>query len=256
MIEIKGYVEHIRRDGVLLADAAERAGLGATVPTCPDWQVRDLVRHQGDVHRWAAANLVRGSSEPMSDDESAASLLTWPDEDTALLPWFREGHANLVKTIESTPDDAVAFTFLPAPSARAFWARRQAHETAIHRADAESATGAITAYDATFAADGIEEMVRGFAARPGRLVSDPARTVLMEATDAGRQWWLTVGPEALTVSDEGAHAECAVAGRASDLYLLVWNRRTADGLDLSGNTELLGLWRDTQRVRWGGSSKK
>jgi uncharacterized protein (TIGR03083 family) len=257
MMEIEGYVEHIRRDGVLLADAAERAGLGAPVPTCPDWLVRDLVRHQGDVHRWAAANLVRGSSEPMSDDEAAACLLTWPDGDTALLPWFREGHTNLVNTIDSTPDDAVAFTFLPAPSARAFWARRQAHETAIHRADAESATGEITAYDATLAADGIDEMVGGFAARPGRrFVSDPARTLLMEATDVGRRWWLTVGPEALTVGDNGSNAECAVAGRASDLYLLVWNRRTADGLDVSGDTELLGLWRESQRIRWGGPSKK
>ena len=37
------------------------------------------------------------------------------------------------------------FAFLPAPSPLAFWARRQAHETGIHRADVESAGFACTA---------------------------------------------------------------------------------------------------------------
>jgi uncharacterized protein (TIGR03083 family) len=255
-MEIPDYVEHIRRDGVLLADAAERAGLGASVPTCPEWQVRDLVRHQGDVHRWAAANLVRGSSEPMSDDESNTCLLTWPDDDATLLPWFREGHANLVKTIESTPDDAVAFTFLPAPSPRAFWARRQAHETAIHRADAEISTGEITAYAALFAADGIDECVRGFASRGRRLSADPARTLLFAPSDAGGGWALLIGPDGSRVIDEGSHADCTVSGLASDLYLLAWNRRTADGLDVTGDTAVLDLWRESHQVRWGGPSKK
>ena len=41
---------------------ADRAGLRAPVPTCPDWTVRDLVAHQGMVHRWAAA-LLRGEAD-------------------------------------------------------------------------------------------------------------------------------------------------------------------------------------------------
>ncbi len=45
---------------------ADRAGLEAPVPTCPDWTVLDLVAHQGMVHRWAGA-LVRG--EQPSDEE-------------------------------------------------------------------------------------------------------------------------------------------------------------------------------------------
>src|SRR3954467_6511218 len=196
-MEVAEHIEHIRREGTVLGDAAERAGLDAAVPPCPDWQVRDLVRHQGDVHRWAAANLVRGSAEPMSDEESAACLLTWPDDDASLLDWFREGHARLLETLESTPDDAVAFAFLAAPTARAFWARRQAHETSIHRADAESASGAISPYEPAFAADGIDEMVRGFASRPGRLTSDPPRSLRIRTTDIARGWHLIFTPEGL-----------------------------------------------------------
>ena len=256
MMEISAYIEHIRRDGGMLADAAERAGLDAQVPTCPDWRVRDLVRHQGDVHRWAAANLVRDTDEPMSNDEADACLATWPDEDVGLLDWFRDGHANWVKTLESTPDDAIAFAFLPAPSARAFWARRQAHETAMHRADAESALGDITPYDSEFAVDGIDEIVRGFATRPGRVTSDPSRTLFIGATDANRRWWLTIGPDRLTVSDEGESADCSVSGPASDLYLLAWNRRAPDALDVRGDRAVLDHWRESHQVRWGGRTKK
>src|SRR3954451_3202025 len=225
------HIDHIRADGALLADAAERAGMDAAVAWCPEWQVRDLVRHQGDVHHWAAFNLGRGTDTPMSDEENDACLLTWPDDDESLLGWFREGHARLVETLQWTPDDAIAFTFLPAPTPRAFWARRQAHETAIHRADAESATGDITPYDAAFAADGVDEIVRGFATRTGRVRSDTPRTLRIRATDADQDWWLHIGPEGLTVGDAQADADCMVSGPASDLYLLAWNRRGADGLD-------------------------
>ncbi len=36
-----------------MADAAGSTGPDAPVPSCPDWAVRDLVRHTGGVHRWA-----------------------------------------------------------------------------------------------------------------------------------------------------------------------------------------------------------
>ena len=256
MFDVAAYLEHLRSNGALLAEAAERAGFDAAVPPCPEWTVRDLLHHQGDIHRWATTNLTRGKSEPMSNEESLASVLTWPDDDTQLLDWFREGHARLVQTIESVPDDVVAFAFLPAPNARLFWARRQAHETAIHRGDAESATGPVTAYDPTFAADGIDEMVRGFAVRPGKLVADPARTVAVVATDADQQWLLTYGAEGLSVSDDAGTADCTVSGRASDLYQLLWNRRDTAGIDIDGDRGLVDQWRESLQVRWGGPSKK
>ena len=62
----------------------------------------------------------------------------------------------------TTSAGVAAPTFLPAPSPLAMWARRQAHETSIHRCYAESATGATTGFDPTFAADGIDELLYGF----------------------------------------------------------------------------------------------
>jgi hypothetical protein len=57
-MEIAEHIEAVRREGESLADGAERAGLDAAVPPCKPWQVRDLVRHTGHVHRWAARHLI------------------------------------------------------------------------------------------------------------------------------------------------------------------------------------------------------
>jgi uncharacterized protein (TIGR03083 family) len=253
-VEVAQHIEAVGQEGVHLADAAARAGCDAAVPSCPGWTVRDLLRHQGMVHRWAAANLRRNRSDPPGSDENEAlpDVEDWPLDDAGLLGWFRDGHAALVDTLSSVPDDLVAFTFLPAPTPRAFWARRQAHETAMHRADAELATGAVTAYGAAFAADGIDEFVRGFAARKGKYAFDPARTMLLAPTDDATRWLLRIGPERLTVdAASSSPPDCTVAGTASDLYLWIWNRSGPESITVTGAADLAGLWRSTSGVRWG-----
>ena len=79
----------------------------------------------------------------------------------------------------------------------AFWARRQAHETGIHRADAESPAGrgGTTLFPPEFAVDGIEEMLFGFLlSGDGGLRADPPRTLHLQATDT--DWRHGTGPEA------------------------------------------------------------
>ena len=250
-MEIAEHIESIRRDGRMLAAAAEAAGPDARVPSCPDWAVRDLVGHQGFVHRWAAANLTRNRDDFMVPDDANAAVGPIPEDDAKLFEWFREGHTALVATLESVPDDVVAFTFLPAPNPRAFWARRQAHETAIHRADAELASGSVTPYPADFAADGIDEMLCGFASRSKRIVLDPVRTLAVTCTDIKATWFTIIGPDGLVVTDADAEPDCTVSGSASDLYLLLWNRGTVGGLEITGDGELLDHWKSNLHVRWG-----
>ncbi|MFJ7770051.1 maleylpyruvate isomerase N-terminal domain-containing protein [Streptomyces sp. NPDC097107] len=66
-METATFVEILDREGVLLASAAEAAGVDAKVPTCPGWQVRDLLRHTGMVHRWAAEIVAEGHAGPVPD---------------------------------------------------------------------------------------------------------------------------------------------------------------------------------------------
>jgi uncharacterized protein (TIGR03083 family) len=253
-VEIAAYLDALRRDGTMLGDAAERTALDAPIPTCPGWTMRDLVRHVGDVHRWAAAHVAERRTERIRDVAAVAGPL--PD-DAELVTWFRDGHARLVEALATAPPDLECYSFLPAPSPLAFWARRQAHETAIHRADAESPNGSATPFDPAFAADGLEELLLGFFGRPPREPLDvPTRTLQLRADDGGaggsdRAWLVTVGPEGTRTLHERGDADCSVTASTSDLYLLMWNRRSADGLDVAGDDSVLQGWRDNARITWG-----
>jgi uncharacterized protein (TIGR03083 family) len=171
------HIAALEREGTLLADAASRRGLGAAVPTCPGWQVRELLRHVGYVHRWAASYVAEARREMVAEPTENEILQAGP-ADSELLGWFSEGLDHLVLALSSADPGLECWTFLGAPSPLAFWARRQAHETAIHRADAQGAAGdgggdpdaaatwdGVTPFPAAFAADGIDEVLTGFAPR-------------------------------------------------------------------------------------------
>ncbi|MCI3242839.1 maleylpyruvate isomerase family mycothiol-dependent enzyme [Streptomyces spinosisporus] len=245
-METAEYVETLDREGRLLAAAAEAAGVDAKVPTCPQWQVRDLVRHTGMVHRWAAAFVAEGHTSYHPDGGL-------PDLDgDALLTWFREGHRQLVDTLAAAPVDVECWHFLPAPSPLAFWARRQAHETTVHRVDAEAARGGVgSEIAAGFAADGIDELLRGFhARRRSRVRSDEPRVLRVRATDAEDAVWtvrLSQEPPAATRDATGA-ADCEVAGPAAQLYLSLWNRQPFP--DVTGDAAVAALWREKSAVTW------
>jgi uncharacterized protein (TIGR03083 family) len=244
-MEMTTYIEALRRDGALLADAAVGAGLDAPVPPCPDWRIRDLVRHCGAVHRWAS-EIVATAAPDLS---RIGGLSAVHPDDSDLVEWFREGHAGLVSALENAPDDLECFTFIPGWPARAFWARRQAHETAIHRADAESPAGSITPVEPALAADGIDELVMGFIPRRGgRLRSDTSRSLAIEPTDAAGGWRLEIGDEGTTSTRGTGPADTTVRGHASDLFLLVWNRRGAEGIEVIGDASTLDLWRSLARI--------
>jgi len=251
-MEISEHLTALRREGALLADAAAATDLDSAVPTCPGWQLRDLVRHTGQVHRWASAYVTHGYRRPLDEAGQEAAWGPVPS-DAMLLDWFRAGHLALLAALEQAPADLECWTFLPAPSPLAFWARRQAHETAVHRADAESAAGReATPTPTAFALDGIEELVTRFLVRPlARLRSEQPRTLLVRPTDAPDSWLVRIGHDPVTVEPgAGGPADCTVSGTAHELYLLLWNRLPLERAEVSGDRTLLDLWRETAQIRW------
>lgn len=246
------HVEAIQRESDLLVVAAEAAGPEAPVPSCPGWTVRDLVRHTGGFHRWAQTHVADRRTSELPEADEPAVMNTWPADPadfTALLAWFRAGSAALAETMTDADPALDCWHFLPAPSGTAFWARRQAHETGIHRADAQLAAGRLEPFPTGHAADGVDELVRGFmATRSRRLRTDPPVTLALLATDTDAGWHVTIGPDAVEVADKG-DAHCTVRGTASDLYLFAWNRIGTDTLDVAGDPGVLELWRAKARVR-------
>jgi uncharacterized protein (TIGR03083 family) len=258
-VKIAEHLDALRRQGELMASAAAAAGLAAAVPSCPPWQVKDLLRHTGYIHRWAARHVAEGPAEVI-DGPSEAEILRGGAADADLLDWFRAGHAALMETLASADPAVECATFMPAPSPLAFWTRRQAHETAIHRADAELAAGAAPEYPAGFAADGIDELIMGFGQRrkyqpqAAPAAGGPLRVV---AADTGDTWSIAarqglLQPSRETEADPVGDAGCTVDGPASGLYLFLWNRADAGEADVTvtGDPNLLASWQASVKVRW------
>jgi uncharacterized protein (TIGR03083 family) len=273
--DVPGYVGALRRQGELLVGAAQRAGLAAEVPSCPGWAVRDLLKHTGYVHRWAAGFVAQGLTTPVGESEE--EILSQGPADAELPGWFREGHAALVRALGSAGPDLNCWAFLAAPSPLAFWARRQAHETAIHRVDAEraastanqpasaagppaGAAGAAapedgTLFDPAFAADGVDELLMGFLARGIRRGSwaglDGSLAIHADdGTAGGADWLIAGGTDAPSVSRGTGPADCDVAGLASELYLMLWNRGPADRLRVTGDPAILATFGRTLQITW------
>src|SRR5579875_1398711 len=221
-MQIDDYIAAVRREGELIAVTSETLSLDDPIPTCPGWQVRDLLRHLSSVHRWATEAITRPAHASFGAIEDRGG--PWPADDE-LIAWFREGHAALVRALETAPPDLDCWYFLPAPSPLAFWARRQAHETAIHRADIESVRGAISPYDPEFALDGVDELLFGFVARPqGKLRSPVPQRLLLYSVDPPARRLISIGESGATIQRASGTADCTVAGRAPELYPFLWNR--------------------------------
>lgn len=186
------------------------------------------------------------------------SQLAAGPSDGELIAWYRAGHAAIVSALTRADPAIRCWTFLPAPSSLAFWARRQAHETAIHRADAQLAAALEPSFDAQFAADGIDELLTGFFGRAGTDAGSAPLGVLVRAVDTGHDWHVTLTADGRKVVGvcrgpvDVANVRCTLAGPASGLYLTLWNRSDPDatGLTVEGDAALLRAWPEDMTVTW------
>ncbi len=258
-MEIARHIAAIEEDGSRFAKAAQQGGLDAAVPGCPGWDVRELVRHLGMIHLWAAGHVAFPHEEPdyASEEEELKDFATyWPElgtfwpSDGELIDWYRRTNANLIDVLRSASPNVEAWTFLRAPSPLAMWARRQSHEIAVHRFDAQEAAGEVTGFDPEFAADGVDEILDAFATRKPEFPIDRPRAMLVQASDTGDHWKVTLAPDGITTTRDNGTGEAVIEGRATDLYLTFWNRGDDTALQVSGDQELLDLWHGNVRVRW------
>ena len=221
-----------------LVAAAERAGLDAPVPTCPEWSVADLLGHIGRVHRWAAGN----ASRRPDDDFWPGNEIEIPDP-AARPEWVREGARVLVAALDGAPDRP-AWTWMP-PRTIGFWQRRQAQETAMHRVDAQAAAGEVHPIDAEVAADGIDEWLEIVGNTPWRQPpTGDGESLHFHCTDVAGEWLVRLVPEGLEVERVHGKGDVAARGTASDLLFWLQGRGPLDRLEVFGDASLLERWRE------------
>jgi uncharacterized protein (TIGR03083 family) len=241
---VAAYRAAIATEGAALARLAE-SGWKEPVPTCPGFDVATLVAHTGSAQRWAAANLTAGERVRYSQLEPA------PEDEVGRLAWFGEGLASLLSAADSVDPLAEVWTFAPSGERRsAWWLRRMAGETSVHRWDAGAAVAAATGgpppgpVEARVAADGIDEYFDDFLPRlPAETFTGWSGTLHLHASDTEGEWLIDLAAMTQPARREHAKADTALRGPASDLLLWLWNRQPATGVEVFGDPSPIERWR-------------
>lgn len=232
----------------LLVTGTKGADLRAPVPSCPGWTLGMLLRHIGGGHRWVE-EVVRTRATGYLPDDQVRKL---EGDDSADPPgsWLTAGATQLADTLRAAGPDADVWTPLDSTSC-SFWARRFAHETLVHRADATLATGSGFAVADEVALDAIDEWMeldalpQHFEWKPQkRELLGPGRTLAFEATDADAAWFVDLTGDVITWHRGRARAAVTVRGPLTDLLLVVYRRREARGetVEIRGDEALLDLY--------------
>jgi hypothetical protein len=66
-------------------------------------------------------------------------------------------------------------------------------------------------------------------------------------------WYVTIGQQDIETSREGRKADLTAAGTAADLNLFLGNRTPDSDVTLTGDTDLMDIWRTDHRVQWLGA---
>jgi uncharacterized protein (TIGR03083 family) len=228
-------VTAVRREGEALV-AAARSGADAEVPTCGDWTISDLARHVWQVYANVTLYVsTRATSRP-------ESLPEMPDGDPVEL--LARQLDDLVSALSDAEPDTPIWTWVfDAPEAAIFWARRMAHESAVHRFDAQNAHGIRQPVDTDLATDGIDELVDIIAPRvySRDQVDGPTGTIALLATD-GDSWLLELASDGVKRSDVIESPQVTASGTSSALLLALYSRVPWTSLDVAGDADLLVQW--------------
>ncbi|WP_030611762.1 maleylpyruvate isomerase family mycothiol-dependent enzyme [Streptomyces fulvoviolaceus] len=241
--------------GLLRAVVTSGADLSATVPTCPDWSLEQLVRHTGGALRWVEL-LVRTRAEedipedqvPLGDGPEAAG------DAAALDAWLAETGEMLVAALREAGPDTEVWAWAGIPDS-GFWARRMAHELTVHRADATLAAGLPYGVAPDIAADAIDEWLQivEFAQRTmphdaAKELRGTGRSIHLHATDGtpelNAEWVVELTEDILVWRRGHEKATVALRGPLTAVLLAFYRRLPLDSpeLEVLGERELLEFW--------------
>ena len=257
------YCEAIESQVRQLRDVvASGAALSATVPTCPDWSLEQLVRHTGGALRWVELIVRTRAQENIPDEE--IPLIEGPEAEgdpAALDAWLAETGEMLVGTLREAGPDAVVWAWAGVLNS-GFWARRMTHELAIHRADATLAAGLPYEVAPDVAADAIDEWLQIVEYVQRTEPHDAAaelrglgRSIHLHATDTtpelNAEWVVELTEQGVTWRRDHEKATVALRGPLTAVLLAFYRRLPLDDgqLEILGERELLDFW--LQRATFG-----
>jgi uncharacterized protein (TIGR03083 family) len=145
------WIGALRADGPAFAAAVAEAPPETPVLSCPGWTVSDLTLHVAGVYRWVHG--IAGTAAATAPTGRPQAPEPGPGE-TPLQLW-QQAYDQLMTLFDTLDPEAPAWNWAPQPKKAGFWPRRMAHETAVHRWDAQLAIAAGEPVEAKLAADGV-----------------------------------------------------------------------------------------------------
>lgn len=251
-----GFLEHLRRESQRFRDVLADAADATRVPTCPDWDVDDLLWHLAGV-QWFWGEIVE---QRLTRHEEVSAMngrrAPRPADRAGLLDFYDRASERLHRNLVETPPETEVWMWADDHSA-AYIARRQAHEALIHRLDAELTTERRSPMDPSLCSDGVDEallIMRGVEPEDGLVLTAISDPVVIACTDVPGSW--TVLPTHVTGTDDDGDpvdvtrfvarrgddpaAAATVRGTAADLDCWLWNRPMTGGLARQGDPAALG----------------
>lgn len=257
-LDADDYRRHLAEDAARLREALRGTDPAARVPACPDWDAADLLWHHADVlFFWG--EVVARRPDDIGDLDDPATHPPRPSSYDDLLALHEERATRLVDLLTGADPAEPAWSWSEDRTV-GFVLRRQAHETLVHRVDAERTAGHPSTLDPLLAADGVAELVEvmygGDPPAWGRVAPGP-HVVRIELTDTDHHLWVRPGRFTGThdgttydeptldrlAADPGTAADAVVRGRAADLDLWLWGRSDDGAVTQDGDAEALEAFR-------------
>ena len=230
------HLDVIRAESDRFYATAENADATLGVPSCPGWNIDDLVWHLGEVHWFWSQDIETRATGPEDVEKAKPARPTTYDE---LIAWGRSQADRLLHVLESTANDVAVWTWAldAADHTVGFIRRHQVQEAAIHRWDLQNAarTGSPDPIAPEVAADSVDEMLAvtlPWSVRPDKPLLG---TVHLHCTDTEGEWFLHPDGRVEAIHQKG---DVAIRGAASDLLLALYKRVPLDSVELIGNETL------------------
>ena len=217
-------------DGAALRAAA--TDLDAAVPPCPGWTVRDAVAHTGQVYAHKATIIEGGLDAPPQP---------WPPrwDYTDVLEWYDEQLHRVIEALRTRDPATRVWTWYEPEQNVGFWIRRMMQETVIHRADVESAQGAISTVDERVAVDGIDELVERMLCNDDESYYEgmsPGHGERVTIAAGNAAWTITFGARVASFTrDDTGDADARLEGEAGAVLLALWNRLPYSAVTTTGD---------------------
>jgi uncharacterized protein (TIGR03083 family) len=237
-MDMAAMLAQLASDGAALRAAA--TDLDLPVPTCPGWTVRDAVEHTAVVYAHKATVIEQSLDHPPQP---------WPpqfDYDD-VREFYDEQLHRIIEALRTRAPETVVWTWYEPDRTVGFWVRRMMQETAIHRADVESARGQRPEIPDEVAVDGIDELVE-------RMLCDddpdyyqgysPGQGQRVAVTAAGHAWTITLGDRVASFNrDTAPDADATLSGDAGAVVLAMWNRLPYSAVSTAGDESALAALR-------------